>query len=82
MLIPNPVTEEIIAIVFCKSQTIPIPVVPKKSATNLYPTSPTSIFTTCEKPKIPVAFMMVLCEDSVSMMFIFKWHNQCLETAF
>jgi hypothetical protein len=71
ILIPKPVTEAIIASVFCKSPTIPIPVVPKNKATNLEPTKLTRIFNTCEKPKTPVAFKMVLCElfGSISVPF-------------
>jgi hypothetical protein len=48
--------------VFCKSPTIPTPVVPKNKATNLELTNPTRILNTCEKPKTPVAFKIVLCD--------------------
>lgn len=65
MLIPKPVMEEIIASVFCNNPTVPIPVVPRNKATNLDPTRLTSILSTCEKPKTPVAFNIVLCEESV-----------------
>ena len=82
ILIPNPVTEEMMASVFCKSPTIPIPVVPKNKATNLEPTNPTSIFKTCEKPKTPVAFKIVLCDLFGSIALSFKYYNQNLVIVF